>query len=171
MPNASGSSRGQRRGRRGKPARLRCRGKIRYRHRRSDSPEPGGGWPNRDHYGHRVHRWLYWPGLDIGRRWHHEAAGRRLVSHRHAAAACKAGGERVVHGRTRSDCGEDYHHWGCKPKPQKIPSAPHGSAATVSVLPEVIEAIGCELSVDGGVLDVPVPEVMLDGAGVLAVVG
>jgi hypothetical protein len=27
------------------------------------------------------------------------------------------------------------------------------------------------LSVDGGVLDVPVPEVMLDGAGVLAVVG
>jgi Tn3 transposase DDE domain len=48
---------------------------------------------------------------------------------------------------------------------------PCGSAETVSVLPEVVEAIGGELSVEGGVLDILVSEVVLDGAGVLAVVG
>jgi hypothetical protein len=61
--------------------------------------------------------------------------------------------------------------WGCKPKPQKIPSMPDGSVVTVSVLPEVVEAIGSELSIEGGVLDILMSEVELDGAGVLAVVG
>jgi hypothetical protein len=45
---------------------------------------------------------------------------------------------------------------------------PYGSAVTVSVLPEVVEAIGSKLSVEGGVLDILVSEVELDGAGVLA---
>ena len=37
--------------------------------------------------------------------------------------------------------------------------------------PEVIEAAGGELGVKGGMLDIAVPEVVLDGACVLAVVG
>jgi len=41
---------------------------------------------------------------------------------------------------------------------------------TVSVLPEVVEAIGSELSIEGGVLDILMSEVELDGAGVLAIV-
>ena len=40
-----------------------------------------------------------------------------------------------------------------------------------SVFPEVVEAIGGELSVEHGVLDVFVPEIVLDGTGVLAVIG
>jgi hypothetical protein len=60
--------------------------------------------------------------------------------------------------------------WGCKPKPQKIPSSPYGSVATVSVLPEVVEAIRSELSIEGSVLDILVSKVVLNGAGVLAVV-
>ena len=41
---------------------------------------------------------------------------------------------------------------------------------TVSVLPEVVEAIGSELCIEGGVLDILMSEVELDGAGVLAIV-
>jgi hypothetical protein len=40
-----------------------------------------------------------------------------------------------------------------------------------SVFPEVVEAIGGELRVEHGVLDVPVPQIVLDSAGVLTVVG
>jgi len=40
-----------------------------------------------------------------------------------------------------------------------------------SVLPEAAEAIRGELSVEDGMLDVLMPEIVLDGAGVLAVVG
>src|ERR1700757_785540 len=39
-----------------------------------------------------------------------------------------------------------------------------------SVLPKVVEAVGGELGVKSGVLDVTVPEIVLDGSGVLAVV-
>src|SRR5271156_1316848 len=39
----------------------------------------------------------------------HEAANSRLVPHRHAAAACQAGGEWVVHRRTRPDASQDRH--------------------------------------------------------------
>jgi hypothetical protein len=38
---------------------------------------------------------------------------------------------------------------------------PYGSAVTVSVLPEVVEAIGSELSIESGVLDILVSEVEL----------
>lgn len=62
-------------------------------------------------------------------------------------------------------------NWGCKPKPQKIPSMPDGSVVSVSVLPEVVEAIGSKLSIEGGVLDILMSEVVLNRAGVLAVVG
>ena len=41
----------------------------------------------------------------------------------------------------------------------------------LSILPEVVEAIGGKLGVEDRVLDVPVTEIELDGAGVLAVVG
>jgi len=60
---------------------------------------------------------------------------------------------------------------GCKPTPQKIPSRPYDGVMAVSVRPEVIEAIRSELRVEGGVLDILVSKVELNGAGVLAVVG
>jgi len=41
----------------------------------------------------------------------------------------------------------------------------------LSVFPEVVEAIGGELGIEDGVLDVPVAEVELDDAGVLAIAG
>src|SRR5690349_13430296 len=40
-----------------------------------------------------------------------------------------------------------------------------------SAVPEAVEAIGRQVGVDDGVLDVPVAQVVLDGPGVLAVVG
>jgi hypothetical protein len=54
------------------------------------------------------------------------------------------------------------------PKVLKGIFAPSG---LVLPLPEVIEALGGELGVAGGVLDVAVPEPPLDGAGVVAGVG
>ena len=41
----------------------------------------------------------------------------------------------------------------------------------MSVFPEVVEAMGGKLGIKDRVLDVPVAEVELDGAGVLAVIG
>ena len=46
-----------------------------------------------------------------------------------------------------------------------------GGRHGLSILPEVIEAIGGQLGVEDRVLDVPVAQIELDGAGVLAVVG
>ena len=59
---------------------------------------------------------------------------------------------------------------GISPNPRKFP-APYGASATVSVHPEVVEAIRSELSTEGGVLDILVSQLVLDGAGDRAVVG
>jgi len=46
-----------------------------------------------------------------------------------------------------------------------------GEAAGLSVFPEFVETVGGKLSVEHGVLDVPVPEIVLDGAGILTIIG
>ena len=48
---------------------------------------------------------------------------------------------------------------------------PLRSAQLVPILPEGSEAVGGELGVPGRVLDVAVPKPVLDGAGVVAVIG
>jgi hypothetical protein len=46
-----------------------------------------------------------------------------------------------------------------------------GRRPTYSILPEFLEAVGGEIGVAHGVLDIAMAQGVLDGAGVLAVVG
>ena len=104
---ASGGSRRQRRDIRRRPAGIRRCCEDRYGHRGTDPPQPRDGRPNCRHRVDRVYRWLSGPAFDFGRGRRHEATDRRLVPHRHAAGACEAGGERIVHRRAGSGPGED----------------------------------------------------------------
>ncbi len=72
--------------------------------------------------------------------------------------------------------------WGSTPKPSELfavliyQSVTHrirvpGTGIRRSILPEVIETVGGKLGVEDRVLDVFVPQIVLDGTSVLAVVG